>query len=165
MGRSPIGHNAMTVAKRQRWPRGTLSTIWGRPGAPRKRAKKAAATRKARAAIEAVHAGDKSRTQQAIEAVLSRSMMASSDQRLFYLLRLIRQSPPEVFWPALLDDWHMCDDTWYHQDLLLRVLKAQSPSLPFLIANSARTTTACRRACGYFAAARASVSLYAFARR
>src|SRR5262249_10542776 len=93
---------------------------------------KAAGTRKARAAIEAVRAGDKSRIQQAIEAVRSRSMLVNSYERLFDVLCLIHQSPPEVFWPAFLDSWPMCDATWYHQDLLLRVLKAQSPSLPFL---------------------------------
>ena len=132
MRRSSIGDKAMTVAERQRGRRDPLSAIW-RPAAPAsKRAKKAAGTRKARAEIEAIRAGHKDRIPQAIKAVRSRSMLANSHQRLFDVLRLIHRSPPEVFWPAFLDSWHMCDATWYHQDLLLRVLEAQSPSLPFL---------------------------------
>src|SRR5262245_38026515 len=48
-----------------------------------------------------------------------------SRARLPALLRLIRDRPPEVFWPALIETWSMCDDTWWAKPILLDLMRSQ----------------------------------------
>jgi hypothetical protein len=47
----------------------------------------------------------------AIEAANSYSMWHSSDQRLPGLINALYDAPAAVFWPVLLHNWTMCDDT------------------------------------------------------
>jgi hypothetical protein len=86
-------------------------------------ARKAAATRKARTAIKAVRAGDKSQVIPAIEAIRERSILVDSLNRLPIVLDLLAGTPPEVFWPVFLDVWCVCDCTWPWHTFLLDLLR------------------------------------------
>jgi hypothetical protein len=91
-------------------------------------ARKAAATRRAKTAVDAYinSAGDLGA---ALAAVATRTRWEDSSNRLLQLLILVGHAPPTLFWPAFHADWPHCDGTWWIQDLLLGVLRRQAPAL------------------------------------
>ena len=92
-------------------------------------------TQRAVSAIEAVRAREnKHLVKAAVKAVFSALLTTGSAGRLPRMLSLIGTAPPEVFWPAFVENWPVCDATWEYRRLLLAVLRKQPPSSPFLTA-------------------------------
>jgi hypothetical protein len=89
---------------------------------------KAAATRKADAALEAYKAGQGT-AEAAIEAISLRTLWCDSHARLMIMLRRLDEAPREIFWPVFCDFWSMCDATWWHQPLLIFILRQQAPAI------------------------------------
>lgn len=100
---------------------------WRRKAA-KARALKAAATRKARAALQGYSCGGET-LEAAIAAVSRRARFCDSHERLFIMLQHIYHAPREVFWPVFLDMWDVCDATWDVQDLLLGALREHAPAI------------------------------------
>src|SRR5207244_4452730 len=92
------------------------------------RAFKAAATRKAKAALKAYEAG-KGTAKAAIEAISSRTMWCEKHQRFMFMLRWIRWEPREIFWPVFFYIWSSCEATWWHRELLIFVLRVYAPAI------------------------------------
>lgn len=68
----------------------------------------------------------------ALKAIGSCSAWESSESRLFTVLCLVEMAPPEIFWPAFMDEWSDCDATWGDRARVLRALKNQKkPALSF----------------------------------
>jgi hypothetical protein len=109
---------------------------WMRKRKRKRTASLAAATRKANAAIAEYKLADKQTEPElrraAIDAIKSRHFMDNSHERLPTILKLAGPAPPAIWWPVFLEGWVHCDATWYHQDLLLMVLRHKSPARPFL---------------------------------
>jgi hypothetical protein len=101
----------------------------------RKGALRAAATRRANAAIakyDAPSPAEQELRLDAIAAIQKRQLLDNSHERLWTILKLAGPAPPAIWWPAFLAGWDYCDATWDLQDFLLRVLRIKSPARPFL---------------------------------
>jgi len=44
-------------------------------------------------------------------------------------LRRIWWAPREIFWPVFCNLWSACDATWWHQELLIFVLRRYAPAI------------------------------------
>ena len=72
------------------------------------------------------------RRKAALGAIAHCSGWANSDERLSWVLSLIEVGPPEIFWPAFMGEWSVCDDTWHARKGLLRVMeRASAPARRF----------------------------------
>jgi hypothetical protein len=91
---------------------------------------KAAATRKAHTALKDYEAG-KGTAEAAIEAISSRSLDCNSHERLMVMLRIagLGWAPREIFWPVFCSHWSHCDATWWHQELLIYILRKKAPAI------------------------------------
>ena len=68
----------------------------------------------------------------ALDAIRQCSLWAESEHCLLTVLRLIEFAPPEIFWPALINEWDGCDRTWDHRAWVLPVMKnARKPAEAF----------------------------------
>jgi hypothetical protein len=94
--------------------------------AARWRAHKAAATRRADAAIAAYVAGTGA-LEPAVRAVTERAHYCNSHERILVLLVRLASAPPAIFWPVFAKCWSMCDATWWVRDALLLTLRRQAP--------------------------------------
>jgi hypothetical protein len=63
------------------------------------------------------------RRKAALRAVPKCSLWASSHERLETVLSLVEFAPPEIFWPALMEEWPSCDATWKARNWLLRAIE------------------------------------------
>ena len=96
-------------------------------------AEKRRRTRVARHAIQRyLQSPNQRHRKAALDAVESCSLSESSEGCLSTVLSLIEFAPPEIFWPALMNEWCRCDATWDHGQRLLQALMNQTkPALPF----------------------------------
>jgi hypothetical protein len=68
---------------------------------------------KARAAVDRYRQTQKERDRKAaLRAIEDRCLAESSESRLVALLCLTVGAPPEISWPALINEWSHCDATW-----------------------------------------------------
>ena len=51
----------------------------------------------------------------------------SSAERAAELVPLIKNEPPEIFWPIFLRNWPHCDAAWESQQLLVPILRRVGP--------------------------------------
>jgi len=68
----------------------------------------------------------------AIDALSTWSWLQNSGARLQGMLEFLEQAPPPIFWPAFLDTWIASGNTWDCRAPLLRMLRNNLPSLPYL---------------------------------
>ena len=82
---------------------------------------------KARTAIQRYGcARDERNRAEAVLAINYYSAYASSEERHSWVLPLIEFAWPEIFWPAFMETWSRCDDTWDAQSRLRRAMKNAS---------------------------------------
>lgn len=67
-----------------------------------------------------------------LEAIDLCSRYCSSDQRADTLIPSIASEPPEVFWPAFVRNWPMCDLAAPWNDRVLELMRKNAPALPYL---------------------------------
>ena len=96
--------------------------------AAQRRAKKAACTRKANAALVA-YIGGRETAGAAVEAISKRVMFCDSHERLGVMLMQLDVAPREIFWPVFCDHWSHCDDTWRLRIPLLSFLRMHAPPI------------------------------------
>ena len=71
----------------------------------------------------------------ALAGIQKCSSMENSGERLGRVLSLIHSAPAEVFWPALMEAWSCCDDTWPIKVQLLRSMpNVAKPATPYFSA-------------------------------
>ncbi|MEJ5080843.1 hypothetical protein [Ochrobactrum sp. MYb379] len=56
----------------------------------------------------------------------------NSKNRAQALLDLLKDSPPQIFWPAFQQVWPDCDDTWLLQDDIVAAMRLAGDARPFL---------------------------------
>jgi hypothetical protein len=75
---------------------------------------------------------DQGHLKAALDAIEECSSWENSQCRLSTVLDLIEFAPPEIFWPAFMDEWDCCDDTWEDRASVQQAMKRQKkPALPF----------------------------------
>jgi len=95
-------------------------------------AEKEKRVKKARAAVQRYGCTwDERHRKAALRAIEHCFLYASSENRLSTVLSLLEFAPSEIFWPAFMDAWSVCDATWRARTRLLRVLEAMQLAEPF----------------------------------
>jgi hypothetical protein len=116
------------MGRRMQVPMSPKDAAWMRRGAAQARARKAARTRTANAALAAYKAGQGTAAA-VIEAISARLGYCSSHERLTVMLTRLGGASREIFWPVFCDYWSTCDATWWLQAPLLNILRTHAPAI------------------------------------
>ena len=67
-----------------------------------------------------------------LQAIKTCSLYEGSATRLSVVLSLIEFAPPEIFWPAFMEAWSICDASWIIRGRLLRIMREAGTPTAFL---------------------------------